>query len=60
MSAKDNTNISNMFQYVATEIKKKILSCEVPEPDRRKRIRLLLLTGALLLLVGFGLAVLED
>ena len=50
--------VAPKFLYVVGMVL--ILSCEVPEPDRRKRIRLLLLTGALLLLVGFGLAVLED
>lgn len=30
VSAKDNKNISEMFHYMATEIKNKILSSEVP------------------------------
>lgn len=36
-----------------------ILSCEAPEPDRRKRIRFLLMTGFALLVVGMVLAALE-
>lgn len=35
VSAKDNRNISETFQYVATEIKNKILSSETPiQPSR--------------------------